>query len=126
MAEAEPAVHIHPRLALYARGRALPLPTNIGIDPTRPASEMAGLHTHDSSGVIHVEGARDATLGQFFRIWGVPFGAERLGPYRADGRETVGMWVDGSPSRAFGSLRLADGQRIVVSYGSSARPPSGP
>jgi hypothetical protein len=126
MAEADPAVHIHPQLALYARGRAIAVPANIGIDPTRPASEMAGLHTHDSSGVIHVEGARAATLGQFLRVWGVPFGAERLGPYRPRGRETVRMWVDGSPSRAFGSLRLADGQRIVVSYGSSTGPPSGP
>jgi hypothetical protein len=125
MAEADPAVHTHPKLALYARGRAISLPANIGMDPARASSDMAGLHTHDSSGVIHVEGAPDATLGQFFRIWGVPFGPDRLGPYRARGRARVRMWVDGRPSRAFGSLRLADGQRIVVSYGSSTRPPSG-
>lgn len=28
------------------------------------------------------------------------------------------MWVDGQPSRAFGDLRLEDGQEIVIAYGS--------
>jgi hypothetical protein len=124
MAEADPAVHIHPRLFVYARGRPIVLPTNIGIDPTKPSTQMAAVHTHDSSGVIHVEGARDATLGQFFQIWGVPFSARRLGPYRTAGRVRVRMWVDGRPSRALGALKLRDGQRIVVSYGSSLRPPA--
>lgn len=41
-----------------------------------------------------------------------------LGPYEARGSTKVRMWVDGQPSRAFGDLRLEDGQEIVIAYGS--------
>jgi hypothetical protein len=125
MAEGDPAIHVHPLLVLYASGRRTGVPANIGIDPARPPAQMAGLHTHDGSGTLHVEGVRGATLGQFFQVWGVPLSAQRLGPYRADGRRAVRMWVDGRPSRAFGALALRDGQRIVVSYGAARRPPAG-
>ena len=42
----------------------------------------------------------------------------RIDDYRAAGARTVRMSVNGKPSTAFGSLPLADGQRIVISYGS--------
>jgi hypothetical protein len=108
--------HIHPRLAVYAREKQIPLPPNLGIDPAKPPQSMAGLHTHDASGVIHVENAVDPTLGQFFAIWGVPFSATELGPYRASESEQVRMWVDGEPSTEFGDLLLEDGQQIVISF----------
>jgi hypothetical protein len=119
-------VHVHPLLAVYVDGRRVGVPANIGIDPQRDSMEMAGLHTHDPSGKIHVEGVGGATLGQFFAIWGVPLSPSRLGPYRAGGSKTVRMWVDGKPSRAFGALRLADRQRIVISYGRRDAPPPAP
>ena len=84
---------------------------------------MAGLHTHDASGTIHVEGVSGPRLGQFFAIWGVPLSARQLGPYRAAGDNAVRMWVDGKPSTAFGQLKLADRQRIVVSFGPKNAPP---
>jgi hypothetical protein len=118
-------IHFHPQLSVFVDGRQVPVPANIGIDPTRDPMDMAGLHTHDTSGTIHVEGAPHATLDKLFAIWGVPFSAHRLGPYRSRGRRTVRLWVDGRPSSAFGSLKLADGQSIVVSYGADARPPGG-
>jgi hypothetical protein len=117
-------IHYHPVLSVFVNGRSVTVPANIGIDPTKDPMDMAGLHTHDAHGTIHVEGTDHATLGKFFQIWGVPLSALRLGPYRAQGRRTVRMWVNGRPSRAFGALKLADRQRIVVSYGSSSRPPS--
>lgn len=115
-------VHFHPLLKVYANGKQVTVPANIGIDPSKPAMQMAGLHTHDATGTIHVEGARGARLGQFFAIWGVPLSPTRLGPYRANGRDSVRMWVDGKPSSAFGALTLADGQRIVISYGPKTAP----
>jgi hypothetical protein len=117
--------HIHPQLAVYARGEQVPLPVNIGIDPSRPPELMAGLHTHDQTGVIHVENAAEPTLGQFFEIWGVPFSADRLGPYETEGNERVRMWVDGQPSEEFGDLVLEDGQEVVVAYGTEAELPPG-
>jgi hypothetical protein len=115
--------HIHPRLAIYVRGEQVPLTANIGVDPAQPPQAMAGLHTHDPSGVIHVENAADPTLGQFFQVWGVPFSATELGPYRAKGDETVRMWVDGQPSTEFGDLVMEDGQEIVISFGPKEAPP---
>jgi len=102
----------------------MPVPANIGIDPTKDGMQMAGLHTHDSGGTIHVEGVAHATLGQLFAIWGVPFSAEQLGPYRTAGAKRVRMWVNGRPSNAFGALKLADGQHIAVSFGSDPRAPA--
>jgi hypothetical protein len=109
-------VHFHPLLAVYVDGKRISVPADIGIDPKRDSMRMAGLHTHDASGTIHVEGVEHATLGQFFRIWGVALSSTRLGPYRAGSGNTVRMWVDGKPSQAFGSLKLADRQRIVIKY----------
>lgn len=116
--------HSHPRLSVFADGKPVPVPANIGIDPARDGMDMAGLHTHDDSGVIHVEGMSEATLGQFFEIWGVPFSESRLGPYRAASEKNVRMWVDGERSPAFGELDLAEGQRIVVSFGTAEAPPT--
>jgi len=118
------SAHFHPRLKVLVDGKQIPVPANIGIDPSQDSMQMAGLHTHDDSGTIHVEGVEHATLGQFFQIWGVPMSASQLGPYHSAGPQTVRMWVNGKPSSTFGSLRLADGQRIVVSYGPATTPPA--
>lgn len=117
MAAPTASVHTHPQLAVWANGRRVPVPADIGIDPRNDPGQMAGLHTHDDSGTIHNEGQADATLGQFFAVWGVPFSSERLGPYRARNDRVVQMWVDGKPSQAWGSLKLGDGQDIRVAFG---------
>jgi hypothetical protein len=117
--------HIHPELTVYADGEEVPIPVNIGIDPANSPEMMAGLHTHDSSGVIHVENAAEPTLGQFFDIWGVPFSRDRLGPYQSTSSDAVRMWVDDEPSREFGDLVLGDGQEVVVAYGSPREAPPG-
>jgi hypothetical protein len=117
--------HFHPHLAVYVNGKQVEVPADIGIDPSQPSMQMAGLHTHDASGTIHDEGMASSRLGQFFSVWGVPFSAQRLGPHRASGSNVVRMWVDGKPSRAFGALNLADGQQIVVAYGTARQLPAG-
>jgi hypothetical protein len=121
-AEAVGASHFHPQLRIYVNGKQIKLPANIGIDPG-DHMDMAGLHTHDSSGTIHNEAGKSARLGQFFAVWGVPFSASGLGPHRATKAKKIRMWVDDKPSREFGSLRLEDGQQIVISYGTKAQEP---
>jgi hypothetical protein len=117
--------HTHPRLAVWVNGRRVTVPADIGIDPREDPGQMAGLHTHDDSGTIHNEGQADATLGQFFAVWGVPFSKDRLGPYRAGRDGIVQLWVNGKPSTAFGALTLADGQDIRVTFGPQrATPPA--
>lgn len=107
--------HVHPKLSVFANGEPVPVPPGIGISPVEPGH--APIHTHEPDGTIHLEGVVDATLGEFFQVWGVPLSPSRLGPYRARGDQTMRMWVGGQPSRAFADLELADGQAIVVSYG---------
>jgi hypothetical protein len=105
--------HYHPTLTISIDGQTQAVPPNIGIDPREDPMQMASLHTHHEPGVIHAEGIESATLGQFFAVWGVPLGSQRLGPRL----EPVRMWVDGERSRAFGDLELKHGQRIVLAVG---------
>jgi len=105
------SVHFHPRLRVVVDGRPIAIPAGIGIDPSQDPMQMAGIHTHDSSGTIHVEGMPDATLRQFFAVWGVPFSASRFGQYEG---AHVRVLVNGKPSGSYGSLRLADGQQIEI------------
>jgi hypothetical protein len=69
--------HIHAHLTLYQNGRAVPVPAYVGI-PYSSAINASGqhtcfywLHTHDASGVVHIESPTHDlyTLGQFFDIW---------------------------------------------------------
>jgi hypothetical protein len=58
------------------------------------------LHTHDASGVIHIESPvrRRYTLGEFFDVWGQPLGPNQVGPVR--GHLTIlvdGAVVAGDP-----------------------------
>jgi hypothetical protein len=109
--------HFHSKLQLYADGKQIQVPANIGIDPGQPPTLMAGLHTHDTSGTIHNEAGEGATLGDFFAVWGIPFSKSELGPYSSSGADRVQMRVDGEPSAALGDLELEDGQEITVTYG---------
>ncbi|MGJ7917744.1 hypothetical protein ACI48D_19980 [Massilia sp. LXY-6] len=61
------AYHIHAMISIYRNGMRLALPKNIG----RRACHY-DMHTHDGTGVIHVETAvpKVFTLGQFFSLWG--------------------------------------------------------
>lgn len=59
--------HIHPHLRIVKSGKDIIIPANIGIKP----GCMNALHTHDTSGTIHVESPqkRDFALGDFFAVW---------------------------------------------------------
>lgn len=71
--------HIHSHLSIFRDGVQLAVPENIGIvgDEAVPSTTCVyPLHTHDATGILHVESPNDAipTLGQFFSIWGQPLG----------------------------------------------------
>jgi hypothetical protein len=118
------AVHIHQHLDLYVDSHKVPVPAGIGIDP---AVGYAPLHTHDSSGVIHVESptVRPYTLGELFAVWGVRLTPSCLGGYCAGGGRQLRVYVDG---RAYQgdptTLVLAAHQELVVAFGTAAQQPS--
>jgi hypothetical protein len=67
------AFHIHAHLKIYINGQALPLPSQIGIAGDQ--SCLYWLHTHDTTGVIHIEAPANHsfTLGNFLDEWSTVF-----------------------------------------------------
>ncbi|HEY2988842.1 MAG TPA: hypothetical protein VGL11_14010 [Candidatus Binatia bacterium] len=60
--------HIHVHLDIFVDGKPYPVPESVGIVGR---SCLYWIHTHDSSGIIHVEAPQQRyfTLDQFFAIW---------------------------------------------------------
>src|SRR6478735_2447013 len=89
--------HIHVHLDVLDDGQPVPVPANIGIDTVRGA--ISPLHTHDTSGVIHIESPvkRQFSLGQFFSEWGVSLSADNIGGLRATDGNSVRVFVNGAP-----------------------------
>ena len=87
--------HIHVHLDVIADGKGVAVPANIGIDTVHPG--ISPLHTHDASGVIHIESPvkRQFSLGEFFSEWGVSLSADNIGGLRATDGKTVRAYVNG-------------------------------
>ena len=66
-------LHWHPELAIFVNGEKQEIPANLGIGAVHNP-----MHTHDSSGVIHLEfqgvvRKDNLKLGRFFEVWGKDF-----------------------------------------------------
>ena len=112
------ALHIHQHLDILINGKPVTVPSGIGINPI--ARFISPLHTHDVSGVMHVESdvKRDFTLGQFFDVWGVRFSKSCIGAYCAKGADRLRVFVNGKPvSDDPRNLVLREHQEIAVVYG---------
>lgn len=126
-------MHIHPRLTIIADGNQRTIPGNIGIQggiyadhsldqwlDTREGEEgtLAPIHTHDSSGIIHVEArvTRGFTLGEFFSIWGQPCSSDRVLDYVADAHHTLTLTVDGRANSEWQDLVFYDNENIVITF----------
>lgn len=114
-------LHIHQHLDLAVNGRIYPVPALIGINIEQRF--LAEIHTHDDSGIIHVESptVRTFTLGLFFDVWGLRFSEQCLGGYCAHGKKQVMVWVNGKRIRTDPrKIVLRSHQEIVVAYGTRA------
>ncbi len=125
------ALHVHPWLRIVIDGQPVTVPAGIGIP--RALSDARGvvhagacfqpLHTHDASGIVHVEGPDPAwryTLGDFFRVWRATYPNVAVGGhpspidytrddllgFRADAAHAIRLVVDGRPS--------SDGSQLVL------------
>ncbi len=91
--------HYHPLLVINVNGAQQPVPADIGLTPseTNPAYPCSsgghGIHTHDTSGIIHLElpavPATTPTLGDFFTIWGQTLGPSGVWTYSGTVRTTM-------------------------------------
>ncbi|MDX6720728.1 MAG: hypothetical protein QOJ63_2982 [Solirubrobacteraceae bacterium] len=115
-------VHIHQHLDLFVDGKRVEVPGNIGIGP----AFISPLHTHDQSGILHVESptASSYGLGQFFGVWGVRLDRGCIGGSCAGEGKQLRAWVDGTPFYDDPTrIVLAEHQQIVLAYGTPAQMP---
>jgi hypothetical protein len=115
-------MHIHPQLSVLVDNAPIEVPEQIGINPSlwkdhsldrfgmqsMPEVNMSGmapLHTHDISGIIHVESTvnRKYTLGEFLNIWGL----------NVEGK-AVKMTVNGEPLTDVRNHLLRDDKQIKL------------
>ncbi len=111
--------HIHAHLAVYVEGAARLIPGGIGIGAPLvyengevvSGSCFSWLHTHDDSGVIHIESPvpRTFTLGEFFDLWGLPLSATTVGP--AQGAVTA--FLNGQPFGGDPTTIPLDAQNVI-------------
>lgn len=110
--------HIHAHLTMYINGKPSLLPPGVGIAPD--LSCFYWLHTHDSSGVIHIEAPKGAsfTLNDFLQIWSSHF--QSLGfPKELDSSKGWKVYVDGKPYTGdFRSIPLRAHTLITLAYNS--------
>ena len=92
------ALHIHQHLSITVDGKAVAVPADLGID--QAAQQLSALHTHDTSGILHVESPVQRTfhLDQAFAEWDVRLAPGEIGPYvNGRGGTRVAVFVDGAP-----------------------------
>ena len=112
--------HIHEQLRIYHDGLLVDVPSLIGLDVKHKVA--VGLHTHeDTPGVIHMEADKPftATLGDFFAMWGVKFGAGWLGGLHAGGKDKLRTFVNGREIADPAAYRLRKDDNIVIAFGST-------
>lgn len=123
----ESGAHFHPHLDIRVDGKAVPVAASIGVG----ANAMSELHTHDTTGLIHVEADAKSdryVLGQLFTEWGVRLTKNQLGSLTSGDGKTLAAYVDGKrytgdPAR----IELLSRRQIALVFGTAAQqrnPPS--
>ncbi len=108
------AFHIHPNLEIVINGQKQVIPAGIGISATC----MNSLHTHDTSGQIHVESPqkRDFTLADFFAVWGQTFTQNDIIEHKVDANSTITVAVNGKSVDTYENTIMHDQDKIVINY----------
>jgi hypothetical protein len=116
------AEHIHIHLDVWSNGQKVTVPALVGIN--EGAQTISPLHTHDTSGVVHIESpeVKDFTLGQFTTEWGVPISSTQFGADKTDADHTLKIYVNGKeytgdPSK----LVFHAHDEIAIVYGTAAQ-----
>jgi len=117
--------HVHAHLSLIANGTPEALPALIGIPGGGTGTPQCFyfLHTHDTSGVIHIEAPakQTFTLGQFFAVWGQPLSKAQATNLQAPLHVFVGKKAyTGNPA----NIKLTPHELITIESGKKVPPPS--
>ncbi|HZR44823.1 MAG TPA: hypothetical protein VFB12_32220 [Ktedonobacteraceae bacterium] len=115
--------HVHAHLSLYINGQQVPVSQGIGI--SADGTCFYWLHTHDTSGVIHVEASQKETftLGTFFKLWAEEFPQLQY-PLQLDQTSGWQVYVDGKPYKGdFRNIELSSHTLITMAYNTTGVPP---
>lgn len=115
--------HIHVHLSLIVDGRQIAIPKAIGVVDAHirapgfvDSDELYWLHTHDATGIIHIEAPvqRQFTLQNFFDVWGEPLNRDDVAGFKGD----VHAYINGIPfSGELGSIALMPHEEITLEIG---------
>jgi len=109
------AMHVHTHLSITVDGEDVTIPGDIGHDADTKLA--APLHTHDTSGIVHVESPRRESfvLGQLFTEWDVHLDAVSIGSLGPDDGLELTAFVDGSRwSGDPAGIRLSDFEDVAL------------
>jgi hypothetical protein len=85
--------HVHAHLTIVDSGKRYTPPGNIGISLLHLC--LYWLHTHDDSGIIHIEAPNQIapTLGNFFDIWGQPLSRRQVWHFTVNRGHSMRVFV---------------------------------
>jgi hypothetical protein len=110
--------HFHAHLDVLVNGQKITVPDNLGIAAN--GQQLAELHTHDDSGVLHIEAptTKRYTLGQLFDEWNVRLTAAAIGGLKTDATHTLIAYVNGKPQTGDpAAIELTAHREIALVYG---------
>jgi hypothetical protein len=115
--------HNHAHLDIFIDGQPYTVPSQIGIVPGKC---IYWLHTHDDSGVIHIESpvTRNFTLGQFFDIWKKQFSNVQIFDKTANATNVMAVYLNGNKINGeanYRDINIQEHDQIAIVFG---RPPS--
>lgn len=111
--------HVHTHLDVFVDGQRQQIPDGVGILST--PSCLYWLHTHDSTGLIHIEApqTREFTLGQFLNVWNKT--RDPSGLLDSVSAMNATVFVDGDKIEGnYRNVQLKSLEQIALVYG---RPP---
>ena len=112
------ARHDHATLQIFINGEKEMIPTNVGIMTdicNQEGEEMHAVHTHDSSGRLHIESNEDIDIpiGVFFDIWGHHFDETGIFEYRVNSTHELVMTVGGQQINEYDDYLLVNTSDII-------------
>jgi hypothetical protein len=119
-------MHEHANVQVFVHGEPEPVPEGIGITPADQGADVQSIHTHDTSGTVHLESerARAFTLGEFFGVWGVRLTPSCIGAYCNQGPNQIQVFVNGEEVTGDPrEIELDDQDTIVITYGTEDERP---
>ena len=112
------ARHDHAVLKIFINGQQELIPANIGIMTeicNQQGEEMHAVHTHDSSGRLHIESNEpiDIPIGVFFDIWGHHFDETGIFEYRVNSTHELIMTVGDTVIDSYDDYLLVNTSEVI-------------